>query len=528
VAMAEWTRAVVAAAVLVGGIGLGEVAYRLLARWRPFRRVRISLRLLLFAAAVYAAVQVAWPLLGPAPVEGQEATAAWQASVVVSRVLKAAVVLFLVIVVVRLLEATLVIGALGPRAEAAFPTLTRQIILLAIIVVTVLAILDAYFETPPSALLASSVVISAVVGLSLQQTLGSVAAGVALQSEQTFRLGDWVGVGDLEGEVVRMTWRTVHLRTRENDVIIIPNDHAARSLIINYARPSRVHAAIVEVGTHYRHSPDIVRRVLREAALAAEGVLPRPEPRIWVVEFGDFAVKYHVKFYLDDYAALPDIEAAVMSNIWYRFRRHDIQIPFPIRTVSVTPVTAGTQARDEAERVDAVRATLRAADLLEPLTDDEIDTLAHRVETPTFGADETLFEQDEPGDSCYLIWTGRIAVRERDEQRREILLAELGPGAILGEMSLLTGEPRSAGAVAIEETHTIRIGHEDFAEVLTANPQIAESLAAIIEQRRASTAEARKAAADADSGADTARRRRRIVGQILRFFGLRRPHRAGD
>ena len=512
-ALTEKATAPVAAAIVVGGVAVAEAVYRLLARWRPLRSVGISLRMLLFTAVVFTAVKVTD--LFPVPEGGAEH--------IVVRVLAAALVLLAVIAVARLLGALLVMGALGRRAEAAFPTLVRQIFFLVIVAVAVLAVLYKYFQTPPSALLASSVVISAVVGLSLQQTLGSVAAGVALQSERVFSLGDWVGISDLEGEVVRMTWRTIHLRTRANDVIVIPNDHAARSLVINYSRPSRVHAAVVEVGTHYRHSPDLVRGVLREATLAAKGVLPRPEPHIWAVKFDDFAVRYQVKFYLDDYAALPDIEAAVISNIWYHFRRHEIQIPFPIRTVSMTPVTARTLAREEEERVAGIRATLRAADLFEPLSDDEIDALARRLHTPTFGAGEMLFAQGERGDTCFLLQSGRVAVRFRDEKEREIHLAELAAGAILGEMSLLTGEARSASAVALEETAAVRIGHEDFAAVLRANPQIAEALAAIIDQRQASTAEARKAAAQAGAAEPEAVRRRRIVRHILRFFGLRKP-----
>ena len=513
-AMTEFTRGVLAAGALAAGVALGEVLYRLLSRWSPVRRVRISLRLFFFLGAVYGAAWLAAPVLGYS----------FEPTALSRRVLSAGLVFFAVLSGARLVEGLLLAGALGRRAERAFPTLARQIILLAVVVVTVLALLDAYFQTPPSALLASSVVISAVVGLSLQQTLGSVAAGVALQSEQTFRLGDWVGIGENEGEVVRMTWRTVHLRTRENDVVIIPNDHAARSLIINYSKPSRVHATEVEVGTHYRHSPDLVRRVLCEATLAAEGVLVRPAPHIWVVRFDDFAVRYRVRFYLDDYAALPDIEARVMSNIWYHFRRNGIQIPFPIRTVTVTPDTERSREREEARQKDETARRLRSADLLAPLSDAEIDVLAGRVEHLFFGAGETLFEQDEPGDSCFLIERGRVAVRHRDEVGRDILLAELGPGAILGEMSLLTGDPRSARAVALEETAVIRIDHEAFGSVLKANPAIAESLAAILEERQSATAAAREAAAQAApaDAADAALRRRRVVNRILRFFGVRR------
>lgn len=518
--MSPWTRAAIAAGVLVGGLALAEGLCRLLGRWRAFRTVRISLRLFLYVAVIFAAAQVAEPLLGTAPrpaADGQPAV-----EHVLNRALKAVGVLLLVIVMARLLEGLVVQRVLGPQAEAAFPTLMRQIVFLAIVVVSALVVLDVFLKTPPSALLASSVVISAVVGLSLQQTLGSVAAGVALQSESTFRRGDWVGINDLEGEVVRMTWRTIHLRTRQNDIVIIPNDHAARGLIINYSQPSRVHATYLEVGTHYRHSPDLVRRVLREATLETEGVLPRPEPKLRVVQYGDFAIVYRIKFFIDDYESLPDIEAAVMSNIWYHFRRHGIQIPFPIRTVTVTPDTEATRGREEQRRIDDLREALRSADLLKPLSDAEIETLARRVQTPVFGQGECLFRQGDRGTSCYLVRQGRLEVRLRDQEGHDIPLAQLGPGSIVGEMSLLTGEPRSASAVALEETTTIRIGHEEFAAVIRADPSIAEALAAILQQRQVATDEARKAAGQIDAAAGRQRQRAHIVHRMLTFFGIRR------
>jgi small-conductance mechanosensitive channel/CRP-like cAMP-binding protein len=512
VAVTTWTQGLLAAGLMLVALAVAEGMCRALLNWRPLRHVRISLRLLLYAGASLAVVRLAAPLLGDlAHPDGA-----------LVHTLDAAVVLMAVIAGARLLEALVVFGRFGAQAEAAVPTLARQIAFLALIIVAALWVLKVYFQTPPSTLLASSVVISAVVGLALQQTLGSVAAGVAIQSEHTFRLGDWVTIGEIEGEVVRMTWRTIHLRTRARDVVIIPNDAAARGTIINHFRPTREHGVTIEVGTHYRHSPDAVRAVLREAALCVPGVLHDPAPRVWTWHFGDFSITYRVKFFIVDYAAMHDIQGAVMSSIWYYFRRHRIEIPFPIRTVSTTQVTSESVAREAAERVQDIRADLQRADLFAPLADDEVEALARRVHTLTFGAGEVLFAQGDAGSSCYLIRRGRLKVLLQDEHGADVPLAELGPGALLGEMSLLTGAPRTAGAVALDETEVLCIGHADFAAVLEANPRIAESVAAIIESRRADTAAKRAAAAAGHAPPGEPQDRNRLVRQILRFFGITR------
>src|SRR5262249_21345195 len=130
------------------------------------------------------------------------------------------------------------------------------------------------FDVGP--LLATSAVTSLVLGLALQPILANFFAGLVISVERPFRINDWIQVGDQEGRVVAITWRTTHLRTRDNDNIVIPNAKLADERVHNFYYPHPLHLLRVRVPVHYRHPPYRVRRVLADAAQGVPGVLDKP------------------------------------------------------------------------------------------------------------------------------------------------------------------------------------------------------------------------------------------------------------
>jgi small-conductance mechanosensitive channel len=129
-----------------------------------------------------------------------------------------------------------------------------------------------------TALIATSAVTSLVLGLALQPILGNFFAGLVISIEKPFRLNDWIKVGEQEGRVVAITWRTTHLRTRDNDNLVIPNGKMAEERVLNYYYPHPVHREKVRVGAHYDEPPYRVHRVLLDCAAGVRGVLDSPAP----------------------------------------------------------------------------------------------------------------------------------------------------------------------------------------------------------------------------------------------------------
>src|SRR4030095_9194813 len=110
-------------------------------------------------------------------------------------------------------------------------------------------------------------------GLALQPILGNFFAGLVISLEKPFRINDWIRVGDDEGRVVAITWRTTHLRPPHNDNIVIPNGKIADERVLNYYYPHPMHLERVYVGVHYKTPPYRAKRALLEAAVGVAGGL---------------------------------------------------------------------------------------------------------------------------------------------------------------------------------------------------------------------------------------------------------------
>lgn len=179
----------------------------------------------------------------------------------------------------------------------------------------------------------TSGVVSLVVGLSLQDLLGNLMAGIVFGVERPFTIGDWVHIGDTEGEVVELTWRLTKLRTRKHDYVLIPNTVVARERVTNHNLPTAGHMCKIMVGVSYGTPPGIAVEALCAAARSVEEVLATPPPEAHFRDFLDSSLLYELRAWIDNFASFEAIEHEVRKAIWYSFKRHGITIPFPQRDV---------------------------------------------------------------------------------------------------------------------------------------------------------------------------------------------------
>jgi len=186
-------------------------------------------------------------------------------------------------------------------------------------------------------LLATSAITSLVLGLALQPILGNFFAGLVISLERPFRINDWIRVGEHEGRVVAITWRTTHLRTRENDNVVVPNGRIADERVLNYYYPHPMHMERIHVGADYRVPPHRVRRALLDCVAGVPGALEKPTPDVYLVSFDDSAITYELRVYIEDMAQAPRIASELRIRIWEEFHREGIAIPFPIRTLEIAP-----------------------------------------------------------------------------------------------------------------------------------------------------------------------------------------------
>jgi CRP-like cAMP-binding protein len=249
------------------------------------------------------------------------------------------------------------------------------------------------------------------------------------------------------------------------------------------------------------------------------GVLANPPADVVVDEFGDSAVVYGLRYWINDIAREDVIEGEVRTRVWYAAQRARLEIPFPIRSVYMTHVTDEQLTREqELEFLERV-AALSRIDLFAPLEEHDRETLAKGMRHVSFARGEEIIRQGEPGDSLYLIHEGEVSVRLNVEGvEREV--ATLDAGKFFGEMSLLTGEPRRATCSAKNDVQCYVVDQRAFRLILDAKPSIAEEISSLLGTRQMAlegereglSAEVRaRRAADASS---------RVLSKIRDFFHL--------
>jgi CRP-like cAMP-binding protein len=243
-------------------------------------------------------------------------------------------------------------------------------------------------------------------------------------------------------------------------------------------------------------------------------VLKRPRVNIRLIEFGDFAIKYEIRFWHANYAYEPQLKADLNRQLWYALRRNNIHIPFPIRDVFL-----GHEERKHHEKLrmdlqNETRQILEKVPILIPLSDAERAELASRVGVQIYGAGELIVKEGEAGDSMYIIRSGACDALKAGENERMKLLSTMRKGDFFGEISLLTGEKRSATIKANEDTSLIVIDKDVFSTVINANPLISEQIAQVVIERQ------QKEGVLLDDLEDMAKSSKKFIHKIKQFFGI--------
>ena len=388
------------------------------------------------------------------------------------------------------------------RVPERFPTIVQDVTVFALFALVATLVLEEKFVT-------TSAVGALVAGLALQDTLGNLVSGLAIQVEKPFRLGHWIQLGEWEGAVSEITWRAVKVRTRDGNELIIPNSELSKSTLVNYSEPgdpTRVH---VEVGTSYQDAPNAVKAAILDTLERESMVLSTPRPDVHLVEFADSSINYRADFWIERFPLSEVVKDRVLTALFYTFNRRGISIPFPIQVQYNAELPSSTPTPEKRENWDHL---LAGTDLFGLLPPDDIRRLATESPLRMFGAGETVFRQGDQGQSAFVVGDGRVRVVLEPAGTE---LAVLGRGAYFGEMSLLAGEPRTASINAIDDCEVLEITADRFRQFVIENPAVLGRMGAIVAERRAGIARAQSAILDMP--AESAHS---LVARVRRFFGL--------
>jgi CRP-like cAMP-binding protein len=302
--------------------------------------------------------------------------------------------------------------------------------------------------------------------------------------------------------VVETNWRETRLKTVGGHMLIVPNSKVAESVIHNMTHPTRMRRVRITVGASYSDPPASVLAALEASAESVPEVLREPRPSAVLAEFKDFGINYDLRFWTNQYYDRARLISDVQSRIWYQFKRRGIEIPFPMSDKLLNDFMEVVQrqrslppADQETERV---LGELRKSDfcrklLLDeqgrPLVDDaSLRPVAQMMKRVFYTQGETLFRQGEVGESAYVLVRGTIDGRVEYDADVQPHVFVVRTGALLGEMSLVSGLPRTATLRAADEVEVLEIPNAAFVQLLGIRPDIPAKLAELVAQRAAQNA----------------------------------------
>jgi hypothetical protein len=278
--------------------------------------------------------------------------------------------------------------------------------------------------------------------------------------------------------VIEVNWRSTRLRNNDDIYVDVPNKTIAGQNITNLTHLTRRHALRIQVGFDYGTPPNFVKDRMKSAVAHARGVLPSPPPKVFLKSFGDSCLNYEIKFWIEDESMLNDILDSVHTNVWYEAQRSKINIPFPIRTIQIDRKKAAAD-----DSLETARASLRKQPLFQMLDEAQTDRLLQGARPLRFGRGERFIHQGSEGSSMFIVIHGEADVYVRLDGH-DTRVGTVEAGQYCGEMSLLTGEPRSATVVARTDCDLWEIDKAVMHHLLEANPALVENLSASLADRR--------------------------------------------
>jgi len=379
----------------------------------------------------------------------------------------------------------------------------------------------------PTSVVATSAIVSAVLALSLQATLGNILGGVALQLDGSIHVNDWVQLENgRQGKVKEIRWRHTVLETRDWDTIIVPNALLlANNITILGKRegePLQQRRTIM-FAVDFRWSGETVIGAVTEALVAdrIRNVAATPKPYVVCFDLArdnqqSYAL-YGARYWLTDLSADNSTDSVIRGRIHAALRRAGIPLARQAQTLFMTmdDATDDKKRRFQQRRIEAVNGI----GLFKGLTDSERESIAERLRFAPFSAGETMTRQGATAHWLYLLTRGKAEIRAHTDSVSQ-KVATLDAPDYFGEMGLMTGEARTADVVALCDVECYRLDREGFEKVLRDRPEIAQGISEVMAKRRVALQAAREGLDAATKRAREATEQERILEKIRDFFGL--------
>jgi small-conductance mechanosensitive channel/CRP-like cAMP-binding protein len=356
----------------------------------------------------------------------------------------------------------------------------------------------------------TSAVATAVLGLALQDMLSNIAGGVALELEDGIRVGDFITVADRSGWVQHIRLRHTAITTRDGDTVILPNSVLMRSAV-NIM--SRRHRHFLPFSMPYSTNPQEVIEAVEFALRTSPipGVATDPEPRCVVQQMSPGAIQYAAVIWLTEPGVDLGPTSAALVRLSFALHRAGV----PVR--EITTVLEMQKGKADHKKPDALDI-LRRTPILRLLEDADLHELAASLQPVSFAPGEAIIRQGDSADSMYFIVSGDVTITFRASDGTDRQVSVMESGDFFGEASLLTGEMRTASALARTKVDCYRLDKKGLQNIVQRRSDLAEDMSVVMAHRQMELAIVREKLDQETARKREAESQAQLLTKIRRFF----------
>ena len=395
------------------------------------------------------------------------------------------------------------------------PNIIYIVVQVFIFCVPTLLVLSQVFGFELTGILATSGLITAIVGFALQPNLSNIFSGIFVNIEQPFKPHDWITIGDQTGKVIDVSWRSTRLRSFQNTEITIPNETVAKSIVTNWDRPDKEDMSegfhiFTTLSFHPHHDPAHIGELLFDALKKVRPVDGRPELDLQWVKFtgvDEFGLRFDIAFDCTSRMMKNSQENVVMLEI-YKVMRHAGVNMTPGLLQNFLKPDVGLGALEQYTRShkdfqstlsdkgniynESIKnqVLLKQVPLFSNLDQDQIEIIAETSERLQFAKGQTIIKQGESDNRLFIIADGVVSIELNQADGSKTELGRLGVGEFFGEMALMTGEPRTADASALRSTLLLVVQKQTIKNIFSENNNFYNEMAKVLAERQVKLGEA--------------------------------------
>ncbi len=381
----------------------------------------------------------------------------------------------------------LVFGEDGVVSSRHVPKLFLDLLRIFLVLAGAAVVISVVWEVNLGSLITALGVGSVVLGLALQDTLGSLFTGLAILSARNIKVGDWIQVGTEEGIVLSMNWRSIVIRTRDGDNVILPNLRIARELVTNFQAEGKWHVEHMDFELSFDHPPELIKTLLIKAALVTPKVLHEPMPTARILKYDDHAIRYEIRIFIGEYPALPQIRSDFQCTFWYLAKRYNLIFPGRYHSFYQPPEKLVPETYNTPDEIANLLLDINAL----PRAKETIMPLLQNARHLSYMKGEFIIQQGAVCKYIYIITKGRVDISfENDldgdgliDDEERIKVYDLRKRQFLVFKTLFNSGSSPLSARACNDVEVVSISVEDLESYLVNDRELAHEIQQIISSR---------------------------------------------